>query len=321
MRELYGDDYESVAGDGATRFLPEGARRIAGAIVFLGLVGLMGTWAWRLGTRDAAEVPIVKAMGGPTRVAPEEPGGLQAAHQGLEVNGVLAGQPAPRAAPAVARAAPEVLAAEDTPQGELVVAAPAILAERVLAEAGDLPVPPADGQAADMQAAEQLSVEAAVDAVTAEDEEAAAQVAAAGPRPMNRPRDLVVARAKPAPAPAAEPAVAKVAAAKPPAPKPAVAKPAATPATHEVASAKAGSRMVQLGAYDSEEMTRRAWSRLVSANPDLLSSKSLYVERTTANARVFYRLRVAGFANTEQTRVMCESLRSRGIDCIPVTVQ
>ena len=52
--------------------------------------------------------------------------------------------------------------------------------------------------------------------------------------------------------------------------------------------------MVQLGAYDSEEMTRKAWSRLVAANPDLLSSKSLYVERTTANARVFYRLRVDG---------------------------
>ena len=68
--------------------------------------------------------------------------------------------------------------------------------------------------------------------------------------------------------------------------------------------------MVQLGAYDSEEMTRRAWSRLVAANPDLLSSKSLYVERTTSNARVFYRLRVAGFENPDQTRVMCEALRA-----------
>ena len=79
--------------------------------------------------------------------------------------------------------------------------------------------------------------------------------------------------------------------------------------------------MVQLGAYDSEELTRAAWSRLVKANPDLLSSKNLYVERSTSNARVFYRLRVAGFENTEQTRVMCESLRGRGIDCIPVTLQ
>ena len=141
MRDLYGDDYESVAGDGATRLLPEGARRIAGAIVFLGLVAVMGTWAWRLGTRDAAEVPVIKAMAGPSRVAPDDPGGLQAAHQGLEVNAVLAGQPAP--APRVEPAArpPEVLTAEDAPQGELVLAAPAVLAERVLNEAGELPMP------------------------------------------------------------------------------------------------------------------------------------------------------------------------------------
>ncbi|MCC0066097.1 MAG: hypothetical protein H6896_03550 [Rhodovulum sp.] len=36
---------------------------------------------------------------------------------------------------------------------------------------------------------------------------------------------------------------------------------------------------------------------------------------------MFYRLRVAGFENTEQTRVMCEALRARSIDCIPVTLQ
>ncbi len=56
-----------------------------------------------------------------------------------------------------------------------------------------------------------------------------------------------------------------------------------------------GTRLVQLGAFDSEEITRKAWAQLVARNPDLLGSKSLYVERTTANARVFYRLRVAGF--------------------------
>jgi hypothetical protein len=78
---------------------------------------------------------------------------------------------------------------------------------------------------------------------------------------------------------------------------------------------------VQLGAFDSEEITRRAWSQLVARNGDLLGSKRLHVERTTANARVFYRLRVAGFASADETRRMCEALRSRGVDCIPVTLQ
>ena len=82
-----------------------------------------------------------------------------------------------------------------------------------------------------------------------------------------------------------------------------------------------GARMVQLGAYDNEALTRQAWQRLVASNGDLLGSRSLFVERTTANARVFYRLRVACFDNAEQTRVMCEQLRARGVDCIPVTLR
>jgi cell division septation protein DedD len=78
---------------------------------------------------------------------------------------------------------------------------------------------------------------------------------------------------------------------------------------------------VQLGAFDNEEMTRKAWQQLVARNGDLLGSKSLFIERTTANARVFYRLRVAGFSSSDQTRQMCEQLRGRGIACIPVTLE
>jgi hypothetical protein len=78
---------------------------------------------------------------------------------------------------------------------------------------------------------------------------------------------------------------------------------------------------VQLGAFDSEEITRKAWDQLVARNGDLLGSKSLFVERATSNARVFYRLRGAGFDNADQTRQVCEALRARGVACIPVTLQ
>ncbi len=148
--------------------------------------------------------------------------------------------------------------------------------------------------------------------------------AAAGPRPMNRPAGMKVTRPKTTPvaskpvaapaAPAAVPAAAVVAST----PAPAKAKPAAV---KEVSTVKSGTRLVQLGAFDSDALTRQAWSQLVAQNGDLLASKSLYVERTTANARVFYRLRVAGFQSADETRQMCESLRARGVDCIPVTLQ
>ena len=39
MRDHYGDDYESVAGDDADRLIPNGVRKLTGAAVFIGLVG------------------------------------------------------------------------------------------------------------------------------------------------------------------------------------------------------------------------------------------------------------------------------------------
>ncbi len=323
MRDHYSDDdaFESIAAGGAPRLIPEGLRRISGAALFLALVAALGLWSFRLGTRDAREVPIIKAMAGPARIEPENPGGLQAAHQGLEVNTVLAGRPAPlpRETPP-AKPEPAVLLAEDAPQGELVVSAPAILAERVLGESGDLPMPAQEDIATLTPPEDAGEADAAVEQVLGEALAAleAEPGAAAGPRPRNRPANL-----RPSKPAAAQPVAAE---AKPPAPKPAeAAKPAATQVASAAPAAasgmRAGSRLVQLGAFDSEEITRRAWSQLVAKYPDLLSSKSLFVERTTANARVFYRLRVAGFSSSEETRVMCEALRSRGVACIPVTLQ
>ena len=322
MRDLYSDDFESVAADGADRLISEGVRRATGAAVFLGVIVLLGLWTWRLGTRDASEVPIIRAMEGPSRVQPADPGGLQAAHQGLEVNAVLGGAPeAPeKAATPVppARPAPPALAPEDATQGELVAAAPKALAERVLGQVSAELALPDEGPVASDAAAMQPILPPDV---TDETDEGEPALPATDVRPRNRPAGLQAARAAPAAAPttSAPPAAAAEPAAARPAPVPAAAKPPV--ATNEVASVQSGARLVQLGAFDSEEITRKAWSSLVAKNPDLLASKSLYVERTTSNARVFYRLRVAGFQSADDTRRMCEALRGRGIACIPVTLQ
>lgn len=341
MRDLYSDDFESVAAEGADRLIPEGLRRATGALVFLGVIAVMGVWAWRLGTRDASEVPIIRAMEGPARVQPADPGGLQAAHQGLEVNAVLGGAPETAAKPAgvvpPARPAPPALAAEDAPQGELVASAPQALTEKVLGQvASELTVP--DEGAPGMQVQPILPSDATPDDSSLDgapldegetlggadaDAAAATDAPAADVRPRNRPAGLQVARAtRPAATPAAPTATSlEQTAAKPVASPAPTRTPAASVATSEVTSVQSGARLVQLGAFDSEEITRKAWSALVAKNPDLLSSKSLYVERTTSNARVFYRLRVAGFQSADDTRRMCEALRSRGVACIPVTLQ
>lgn len=311
MRDLYSDDYESIAGNAEPRLIPDRARRIAGAVVFVGLVAAMGLWSWRLGTRDATEVPIVRAMAGPTRVVPADPGGAVAANQGLEVNGVLAGTkaPAPRA-----KAASEkpVLAEEDAAQAVLVVPPPPDFAAASGQAQVEVPVSAEEetAVAALPDAAAATSIQALVAEAQGEvrDDGVAAGDAVAGPRPMVRPVNLP------------RPVATATAVATPAVARPAADRAAAAPAQGTAAPA-AGTRVVQLGAYDSEAITRSAWARLVANNRDLLGSKSLYVERATSNARVFYRLRVAGFSSAEETRVMCESLRARGIDCIPVQMQ
>jgi hypothetical protein len=305
MSQVYGD-HDSIPAGGYGRFASEGIRRLIGAVLFLGLVALMGLWAYRLGTRDAAEVPIIRAMEGPARIEPADPGGLRPAHQGLEVNAVLAGQPAPApGAAAPLEPPPSPLAEEDGPQGELVLASPAPSADAELTPDADLrmPVPddgpvglaesapPAPPEAAPAPVVDQMTIAALVEAAVEPQSEPEAETDV-GTRPLRRPSNLARAASQ---APQA-------------------------PAAREIASVGEGARLIQLGAFDSEAMTRDAWSRLVAEHGDLLGGKSLYVERTTSNARVFYRLRVSSFESADESRAMCEALRVRGVDCIPVTL-
>ena len=91
-----------------------------GAAASLALIIGVSVWTYKLGQRDAREVPVVAALEGPARVAPDNSGGLLVAHQGHSVNTVLEG----RGVEAVASAATVAptdsdLTAEDAPRAEL----------------------------------------------------------------------------------------------------------------------------------------------------------------------------------------------------------
>ena len=89
----YADDRRFAAnptGDG----LPSRLGRLThylGAVLSVGLMlGLM-TWGWQLVMRDVSGVPVIEALGGDARTAPEEPGGELTGHTGLAVNDVAEG--------------------------------------------------------------------------------------------------------------------------------------------------------------------------------------------------------------------------------------
>ncbi|MEO0912697.1 MAG: hypothetical protein AAFY59_06890, partial [Pseudomonadota bacterium] len=157
-----------------------------GAALSLGLVLLLIVWAYRLGTRDAADVPVIKALGGAVRVAPADPGGQEAAHQGLEVNEVLGGSEAGVPDAAELAPAPVLLSEED-------IAGPL---EEVDAEPQEEPVPDAPSETVVVDGGVEVEVpEAAAGDLQALIDQAVNEVAGAGaaetgPRPKVRPSEL-----------------------------------------------------------------------------------------------------------------------------------
>lgn len=265
------------------------ATKWGGAALSLLLVVSLIIWAYRLGTRDAQAVPVIKAMTDPARVAPENPGGLIAEHQGLEVNEILAGGEAGTPDAAELAPGPDTLAAEDLATGNL----------PPIEEADEATVAALDTDTAE-----------AVDDVAAESE--AVLVVPGGDIPGGPPR----ASDRPIPRPANLAAVA-------PAPSPGNNAASDTPAPTPVTDTQvpAGTRTVQIGAFDSPGDATSQWQRLQSNHADLLGGHSNYIQKAESNNRTFFRLRVLGFDEAAQQNAMCEALKARGVECIPVTVR
>lgn len=88
--------YEDVDGGDSLMGVAGRYTQIAGAAVSLTLMISVGVWGTRTILRDVSGVPVVRAMQGEMRVAPENPGGDVAEHRGLAVNTVAAvGEAAP----------------------------------------------------------------------------------------------------------------------------------------------------------------------------------------------------------------------------------
>lgn len=83
----------------------------------------------------------------------------------------------------------------------------------------------------------------------------------------------------------------------------------------------AGTRLVQLGAYDSADEARSAWNGLASRFPAYLEGRGRIVEAASAGGRTFYRLRAAGFQDEPEARRFCAVFLGENVDCIPVLVR
>lgn len=329
--------YPSPSGPGRAQWL----MNAAGAITSIALVLGVGIWGYKLAVRDVSGIPVVRALEGPMRVAPQEPGGEVIAHTGLSVNEVAAegvaaqlpdqmvlaprpidlsseDQPVAVAAPAPLTDAPAaatlVSAAPDqtVPLVEMIVPVAPVeqltetpLSDTPLAEAvaTDLAVADADASmeaAVETALAEALGAEPMQAEILASAEPAPPGAVVRSPRPERRPEgdgssDAIVIPASLTPA-------------------------ESTPAGGEVdvVSITAGTRLVQLGAFDDEAGARSEWARLQAQFGELIAPKAMVLQTADSGGRTFVRLRALGFEDEADARRFCSALLAENASCIPV---
>lgn len=295
-----------------------GPSQIIGALLSLALLCVVIFWGYKLVMRDVSGIPVVQATEGPMRVAPENPGGQQADHQGLAVNEVAGrGAAAGPAEQLILAPTPVELTTDDAPNPELALTQPAPLPQET-AQAAQT-APSAAAPAAPLDASIQALADQIASGVTPLVEIAPAEAPAAPVQTAVAP----ATQAAPVPGgarslrPTARPAslTTNVVPTSPTAPE--------ASATRDVdaASLPAGTRLVQLGAYDSADVARSEWDRISGRFDAYFASKGRVIQRAQSGGKTFYRLRAHGFDDLGEARRFCAALVAGRTDCIPVVTR
>lgn len=356
--DYYGADYGA---EDPSRFMEAvrsfGIANWVGALTSLGLVAGLGSWAVDLTFRDVSTVPVIMALDGPMRVEPTDPGGTVAPYQGLALADITSGGAAAPAPDQIVLAPPPVTldapaqsdriaalaAAADAPEIDEVTALDDGVVTVAHAEDAEM-APPADDLVADVSASDtgedavliagavEDSADDAID--LASDNPFSAAIAAAlgdavgsaepglveSVRPRARPAHLHrVAASTPIEAPV-QPAGIEVASATQ-AIRTATDAGPGTVREVDPSSLAAGTRIVQLGAFNSPAVARAEWDRLNQRFGAYMAGKSRMVEVASSGGRDFWRLRAVGFGDGADARRFCSELEAKGATCIPVTVR
>lgn len=277
-----------------------GRRFLAIAVAVVAFGGFAGLiyYAYSKGREagSSSVAPIIRAGDGPTKVRPDQPGGMQVPNQDKEVYSRVSPaqsggsrvenllpppeQPLPRTA---LRQVP------DPPSGHILgpATAPPLPPPPPIANLG---APPAPETIPTTPASPPAAATAPVPPPTA-----AARPQSAPPVPSPPARTTPQA----SPQPQAPPQTA------------AVGPGAVSPA--------AGSYRVQLVALRTEQQALAEWEKLKKANPDLFNGLSPNVVRADLGEKgIYYRLQAGPLAGAAQATDLCEKAKSRKLGCIVV---
>ncbi len=293
---------------------------LAGAVTSLALIAGVTVWGYQLVMRDVSGIPVVRATEGDMRIRPAEPGGQLAQNTGLAVNEVAAAGEASGPVERLTLAPKPVdLTEEDQPMTAQTVAPvqqPAPLDVAASLETDEVDVAAAL-ESGEVDALVRQLIEGAetIDETDAETTPVLASLAVADVPEVQK---AVVIKG-PGPKQSRRPQLR-------PASAPEVVVPTAAPAAKDVqdldpATIPAGTRLVQLGAFDSPEIARAQWDKMQGRFGDYMAGKDRIVQTAESGGRTFYRLRAHGFSDLSDARRFCSALVAEGADCIPVVTR
>ncbi len=307
------------------------------ALASFGAFAMLIQWGFTLSTLDPSDIPVIKKAEGPARVAPDDPGGEIVGTQGLALNAIQSKGAAestseqvvlaPRAEPFqpedvagidIENRLPEATEAaanveeiiadalKNDVQGTLTMASELSEDLKKADETAMAKAKALFGITDDAQTGEEVVAKTATPEVVEEKPTEVAQTPENDPlaiRPKRRPSELK--------------AVAKVEPEAPEAPKTAPKEVVKVAAVQDSNKPKAGTPVIQLGAYLSDQIADSEWGRLSSRHGDLLGKFTRYKTTTVAaNGKTYHRLRLHGFADDAEAKSLCVAIKARGADCL-----
>ena len=274
--------------------------------VFL-MVGAIG-WSYQLIIRDINQIPIVRAQLGPLRVAPEDPGGLTAANQGLSVTQLAVNEKPLMSNEIHLAPAAQILNAENlglevtngvqsnTDVGTLEIKevnaensinlkalSNKIEADKVSKETASL------SKVAFSQ--KRIEIENAVSIALSITDDPAASLTLMRPkiRPVILQKDNKITGDQ-------------------------------IVTNEPFFELTKGSAVVQLGAFDSRNLAKSEWQRFEKLLGSILIAKKMIVQEAESGGKIFYRLRAAGFDDISDARQFCTAISDK-VACIPVVTR
>ena len=97
-------------------------------------------------------------------------------------------------------------------------------------------------------------------------------------------------------------------------------QPAAPPTTQVAAATPSGKYKIHIAAVRSRAEAEALAKKLAAQNGAALKSRTPVVDEAVIGSMgTFYRVRVGSYANAEEPRGVCNTLRASGFDCLVVT--